>query len=140
MYSKMVFGLAMLCIVGLVASVNMPQNRNPTRARSENIMQEPRNRNENTRDAVEPRDSSHMNSVSRLNLMQMKKKAPTPEYELIEVVNLKNEKNVTINQRFHVQVKLDEFVADAWGFSKKEAKREAAKALLTKMNLVVASR
>lgn len=139
MHLKIVFVVALLCIVGLVFGVNQPPNRGSARPRPENIMQDVRIRNENTRDPADPRESTHMNPVSRLNLIQSQKKAPSPSYELIEVVNMKNERNTTINKRFHVQVKLDDFTADAWGLTKKEAKREAARALLTKMNLAVAS-
>lgn len=140
MHLKLVFVVAMLCIVGLVIGANPPPNRGPARGapRPENIMQDVRIRNENTRDPADPRESTHMNPVSRLNLIQMNKKAATPTYELVEVVNMKNEKNATINKRFRVQVKLEDFTADAWGLTKKEAKREAARSLLTKMNLAVA--
>lgn len=137
MHLKIVFVLTMLCIVGLVICAGGgPANRG--RPRSENILSDVRIRNENTRDSADPRESSHMNPIARLNLMQTKKRASTPTYDLIEVVNMRNEKNITINRRFHMQVKLDDSTADGWGMTKKEAKREAAKALLTKMNLSVA--
>lgn len=136
---QFVLFLVMLCIFGLVVGANVAQNRNAARPRPENIMQNVRVRNEDTRDSADPRESTHMNPVSRLNLIQLMKKAPTPTYELIELVNMRNEKSTTINKRFHIQVKLDEFTADAWGLTKKEAKREAAKSLLTKMNLPVSS-
>lgn len=143
MQLKMVLVFALLCIIGLVVGAyGAPPNRGPARgaSRPENIMAPIRvvTENQNTQDPVNPRDSMHMHPVSRLNLIQSMKRAKMPTYELIGLINMRNVGNMIVNRRFHMQVTLDDYVADAWGQTKKEAKREAAKALLTKMNLAVA--
>lgn len=135
MRSNIVFVLALLCIVGHVVGVIM-QNRG--RARNENVAPDVTIRSEFSRDPPDPRESSHMNPVSRLGLIQSSKKGPAVAYELMEIVNVKNDKNTIINKRFRVRAKLDDLSAEGFGVTKKEAKREAAKELLLKMNLSVA--
>lgn len=131
---NIVFVLTLLCIVGHVVGAIM-QNRG--RARNDNIVQDVSIRSELTRDSADPRESSHMNPISRLSLIQSKKKGPAVAYELVEIVNVKNDKNITINKRFRMRAKLDDLTAEGIGLTKKEAKREAAKELLQKMNLSV---
>lgn len=99
---------------------------------------ETRVRLENTKDPEDPSQSTHMNPISRLELMQGMKGGVSPTYELLEVINMISERGNIINKRFHVSAKLADLTSDGWGFSKKEAKRDAAKQLLEKMNLLVA--
>lgn len=124
-----------LNLIVLVCCAVRPTSR-PAQQRGP-VQPDPIIRSETVSDTSDPATARNMNPVSRLNLMQSKRKSPGPSYDLIEIVNIRNAGGSIINTRFHIEAKLNEYTKDGWGYSKKEAKREAAKALLQAMNFQV---
>lgn len=141
--------LVVLCLLSvslhIVNSAGARENRRQPaarqQARPDNIAAastDSRIKEETTSDLADPAQAKHMNPVSRLNLIAMTQNRTLPSYELIEQKIVKNSVGHIVNKQFHISAKMNDYTAEGWGLTKKEAKRAAAKDLLLKMNLQVA--
>lgn len=88
-------------------------------------------------DANDPVHAKTMHPVTRLYMIQAKRRQVGPIFREIARRNYRNDKNHIIRQEFQLQVKIGDNEATEWGDTKRNAKRRAAIAILKKMGLQV---
>lgn len=88
-------------------------------------------------DANDPLQAKTMHPVTRLYMIQAKRRQVGPIFRELARRNYRNDKNHIIRQEFQLQVKVDDKEATEWGDTKRNAKRRAAISILKKMGLQV---
>lgn len=113
-------------------------NRPPSRPRTtEAVDRKYQIYDESVQDSADPILSTKMHPVTRLHQIQSNAKKFMPIFSDIGERIYRNTFGKIIDRQFNIEVKMNGQVADGWGYTKKEAKRAAARAMLIKMNLNV---
>lgn len=139
-YTKILF-IAIL-VTNIVYCISAPQNRqSATRPRASTTTTTPKPalviQEHSTKDDQDALNAKTMNPVARLYLIQSRRQQMEPVFKEVGQKNYRNQKNHIIRREFEIQAKVGDKTSTGTGYSKKDAKRNAAITLLRQMGFEV---